>query len=200
MVCCSCAVVLGRLFQNYLSASDPSTLEAMGLQGMPPDMIKSATDTISKMKPEELQKMFEVASSFKGKGPGDLKLGSELPEMTPEMVKMASETVGKLSPEELQRMLKVAASFNANSAPSQAVTLDGSARGTENVAQSNTGRSLRIHSNVGEQNSDDALLRSKIGQSSPDIPTSMAALQENMQNSMRDPAMRQVEIFISVNS
>lgn len=192
MVCFSCAVVLGRLFQDYLSTSDPSTLEAMGLQGISPDMIKSATGTISKMKPEELQKMFEVASSFKGKGPGDLKLGSELPEMTPEMFKMASETVSKMSPEDLQQMLKVASSFNANSAPSQVITADASAHGMENVAQSSTGSSSRIHSDVGERNSDDALLRSKMGQSSSDIPTSVAALQENMQNSMRDPAMRQV--------
>ncbi|KAG6511124.1 outer envelope protein 61-like [Zingiber officinale] len=179
-----------RLFQNYLSTSDPSTLKAMGLQGISPEMIKSATDTINKMKPEELQKMFEVASSFKGKGPGDLKLGSELPEMTPEMVKMASETVSKMSPEELQRMMKVASSFNASSAPSQVA--DASTRGTENMAQSNTGSSSRTHSDVGERNSDDALLRSKMGQSSSDIPTSVASLQDNMQNSMRDPAMRQM--------
>ncbi|KAG6514842.1 outer envelope protein 61-like [Zingiber officinale] len=179
-----------RLFQNYLSTSDPSTLKAMGLQGISPEMIKSATDTINKMKPEELQKMFEVASSFKGKGPGDLKLGSELPEMTPGMVKMASETVSKMSPEELQRMMKIASSFNASSAPSQMA--DASARGRENMAQSNTGSSSSIHSDVGERNSDDALLRSKMGQSSSDIPTSVASLQENMQNSMRDPAMRQM--------
>ena len=34
----------------------------MGVGGMPPDMVKTATNMITKMKPEELQKMLEVAS------------------------------------------------------------------------------------------------------------------------------------------
>lgn len=149
------------------------------LQGISPDMIKTATDTIGKMKPEELQKMFEAASSWNGKGPGDLKFGSKLPEMTPEMVKMASETISKMSPEEFEKMLKVASSLNVNGAPSP----DGS--------QSDTGSSSRIHSDLGESNSD-AILSSRMGQSSSGVSTSMPDLQDSMRNSMRDPAMRQV--------
>lgn len=174
------------MFQNYISNADPSSLEALGLQGISPDMIKTATDTIGKMKPEELQKMFEAASSWNGKGPGDLKFGSKLPEMTPEMVKMASETISKMSPEEFEKMLKVASSLNVNGAPSP----DGYAQQSDG-SQFDTGSSSRIHSDLGESNSD-AILSSRMGQSSSGVSTSMPDLQDSMRNSMRDPAMRQV--------
>ncbi|ONK74245.1 uncharacterized protein A4U43_C03F4280 [Asparagus officinalis] len=113
-----------RLFQNYVSNANPDTLAAMGAGGMPPDMIKTATDMITKMKPEDLQKMLEVASSLNGKSPnfpnihgGGSKFGSQMPEMTPEMIKMASDKMCKMSPEEIQKMLKIASSMNPKGTP-----------------------------------------------------------------------------------
>lgn len=125
-----------RLFQNYVSNANPETLAAMGGGGMPPGMVKTATDMITKMKPEELQKMFEVASSLNGKAPnfpstpnfsGDgSSFGTQIPAMTPEMIKMASDKMSKLSPEELQKMLEVASSVNVNGTGSESGTRLGS--------------------------------------------------------------------------
>lgn len=128
-----------RLFQNYVSNANPDTLAAMGAGGMPPDMIKTATDMISKMKPEELQKMLEVASSLNGKAPnfpssnGDgSTFSSQVPQMTPEMIKMASDKMRNMSPEELQKMIEVASSMNGNGTPFPKASADGSGQRSEN--------------------------------------------------------------------
>ncbi|KAJ8480387.1 hypothetical protein OPV22_024114 [Ensete ventricosum] len=182
-----------RLFQNYISNADPSNLEALGMQGMSPDMVKTATSMIGKMKPEELQKMFQVASSLNERGPDVSRLGSKFPEMTPEMIKMASDTVSKMSPEDLQNMFKVASSLNANSTPMTAAT-DVCGQRPESGFQSSeaAGTSSFKHSGLEESNSGASFLDSRVGQSSSSIPPSPAALQESMQNSMKDPAMRQM--------
>ncbi|KAA3489730.1 outer envelope protein 61 [Gossypium australe] len=75
-----------RSFQKFISNADPDTLSALsGGKGenpytsplkngfgpgsvhpnVTPDMLKSATDMITKMPPEELQKMFEAVASLK---------------------------------------------------------------------------------------------------------------------------------------
>ncbi|KAL1544021.1 outer envelope protein 61-like [Salvia divinorum] len=57
-----------RSFPNFISRTDPETLSAMNggkVEGVPPDMIKTATDVIGKMSPEEVNKMFQLASSEK---------------------------------------------------------------------------------------------------------------------------------------
>ncbi|KAJ6792270.1 outer envelope protein 61-like isoform X1 [Iris pallida] len=127
-----------RLFQNYVSNANPDTLAAMGVGGMPPDMVKTATDMISKMKPESLQKMLQTASALNGKSPsfptssninGDgSKFSSQIPEMTPEMVKMASDRMRTMSPEDLQKMLDIASSMNVNGTPFSSSTTDASTR------------------------------------------------------------------------
>ncbi|RWW30837.1 hypothetical protein GW17_00004578 [Ensete ventricosum] len=163
------------------------------MQGMSPDMVKTATSMIGKMKPEELQKMFQVASSLNERGPDVSRLGSKFPEMTPEMIKMASDTVSKMSPEDLQNMFKVASSLNANSTPTTAAT-DVCGQRPESGFQSSeaAGTSSFKHSGLEESNSGASFLDSRVGQSSSSIPPSPAALQESMQNSMKDPAMRQL--------
>ncbi|XP_064941027.1 outer envelope protein 61-like isoform X1 [Musa acuminata AAA Group] len=187
-----------RLFQNYISNADPSNLEALGMQGMSPGMIKTATNMIGKMKPEELQKMFQVASSLNERGPDVSRLGSKFPEMTPEMIKMASDTVSKMSPEDLQNMLKVTSSLNVNSTPPTAAT-DVCGRRPESGFQSSeaAGTSSFKYSGLEESNSGASFLDSRVGQSSSSIPPSPAALQESMQNSMKDPSMRQ-QMFASM--
>ncbi|KAJ6796823.1 outer envelope protein 61-like isoform X1 [Iris pallida] len=116
-----------RLFQNYVSNANPDTLEAMGVGGIPPNMVKTATDMISKMNPEDLQKMLKSAAALNGEVPsfpmpsnisGDgSKFGSQIPEMTPEMVKMASDRISTMSPDDLQKMIDVASSMNVNGTP-----------------------------------------------------------------------------------
>ncbi|XP_008778502.1 outer envelope protein 61 [Phoenix dactylifera] len=181
-----------RLFQNYVSNANPDALAALGLQGMSPDIVKTATEMVSSMKPDELQKVLQVASSLNGQGP-DTRLGSKFPEMTPEMVKMASDSIGKMSSEELQKMLKAAASLNVNSEPFPTPTTEGRAQRSESVLQSSVaaGSSSMQDGNVGS-NAFNELLNSRIGQSSSSIPTSTADLQESMRNSLKDPAMRQM--------
>ncbi|CAG7892063.1 unnamed protein product [Brassica rapa] len=59
-------------FQNFISKTDPDTLAALsgGKAGdMSPDMFKTASSMIGKMSPEEIQKMVQTASSFKGDNP-----------------------------------------------------------------------------------------------------------------------------------
>ncbi|KAG2280100.1 hypothetical protein Bca52824_051320 [Brassica carinata] len=61
-----------RTFQNFISKTDPDTLAALsgGKAGdMSPDMFKTASSMIGKMSPEEIQKMVQTASSFKGDNP-----------------------------------------------------------------------------------------------------------------------------------
>ncbi|CAN7048614.1 unnamed protein product [Brassica rapa subsp. trilocularis] len=60
---------------NFISKTDPDTLSALnrGKAGgdMSPDMFKTASSMIGKMSPEEIQKMVQTASSFKGDIPGE---------------------------------------------------------------------------------------------------------------------------------
>uniref|UniRef100_M4DUH2 STI1 domain-containing protein n=1 Tax=Brassica campestris TaxID=3711 RepID=M4DUH2_BRACM len=61
-----------RTFQNFISKTDPDTLAALsgGKAGdMSPDMFKTASSMLGKMSPEEIQKMVQTASSFKGDNP-----------------------------------------------------------------------------------------------------------------------------------
>ncbi|KAG2313998.1 hypothetical protein Bca52824_017120 [Brassica carinata] len=63
-----------RMFRNFISKTDPDTLAALngGKAGgdMSPDMFKTASSMIGKMSSEEIQKMVQTASSFKGDNPG----------------------------------------------------------------------------------------------------------------------------------
>ncbi|PKA50902.1 Outer envelope protein 61, chloroplastic [Apostasia shenzhenica] len=102
-----------RLFQRYFSKSNPDSLAAMGLGGLSPDILKMATEMISGMGAEELQKMFEVASSLKSKDSNLLNMNDNV--VKPELTRMASDKIAKLPPNVLKKMYEFSPSFKANS-------------------------------------------------------------------------------------
>ncbi|CAD6226688.1 unnamed protein product [Miscanthus lutarioriparius] len=178
-----------RSSQNYVSKSNPEGLSKFGIEGMSPELVKTATDMIGTMKPEELQKMFEVASSLNGTSSAGPNLGPNMPEMSPDMLKMASDMIGNMSPDELQKMMSFASqmggpggapriSENNNFGPSSRATTSNSARGSS---------SQPILETPDELSNDQ-----RMGQSSSSLPPSTADMQETMRNSMKDPAMRQM--------
>ncbi|KAL4200423.1 hypothetical protein AMTRI_Chr03g56440 [Amborella trichopoda] len=56
-----------RTFHHMISNADPETLATLSGSGISPVMIKTMSDMVKRMSPEELQKMIEVASSLNGK-------------------------------------------------------------------------------------------------------------------------------------
>ncbi|KAL6005098.1 hypothetical protein ACLOJK_005659 [Asimina triloba] len=188
-----------RSFQNFLSNADPDALTALNAGGMPPEMIKTASTMISKMPPEDLQKMLEMASSANGKGPifpmaaagagghGSTPGLQTPPGMSPDMFKTASDMIGKMSPEELQKMFEVAASLKDGSIPA---TSSASSHKTNFgfPSSANTGTSA-----VSESSGVGGSFENRgTGSSSLNIPTSTTGLQEQMRNQMKDPAMCQM--------
>ncbi|KAL0418380.1 UNVERIFIED_CONTAM: Outer envelope protein 61 [Sesamum radiatum] len=98
-----------RSFQDFISRTDPETLSAISggkVEGISPDMLKTASNAIGKMSPEELKRMFELASSSKS-GSG-FSPGSIPSDLSPDMLKTASDMIGKMSPEDLQKMFEMA--------------------------------------------------------------------------------------------
>ncbi|CAN6907046.1 unnamed protein product [Brassica oleracea] len=161
-----------RTFQNFISKTDPDTLAALS-GGKAGDMFKTASSMIGKMSPEDIQKMVQTASSFKGDNP----FGSTAPSAengftpTPDMLKLASDMMSKMSPEERERMFNMASSLKANAPVSTSY-----------------------------RDAETAELREASGESSssvrgfePSMPSAPPAdLQEQMRNQMKDPAMRQM--------
>lgn len=152
----------------------------MGLGGMSPEMINTATKMISSMKAEELQKMLEVASSLKGNGPPFPNMNDQ--SLSPELIRMASDKISSMPSEELKKFYDVSSSFNASSMKAAS---NFSIQRSENSSQStvtavNPAAGTR---STGEQSSSNTL-------SEPP-----SDLQEAMRNSMNNPAMRQVHQF-----
>lgn len=163
-----------------------------------PDMLKTASDMMGKMSQEDLQKMFEMASSLKGNeaatsssGGSHTIPGPVPPNMTPDMLKMATDMMGKMSPEERKKMFEIASSLRGQEGSSSAATsgsngLRPDARRTrENLSANST--------DVGESSSAQSLNSS----SQSGFINSNMDLQEQMRNQMKDPAMRQVCCLIS---
>ncbi|MQL81460.1 hypothetical protein Taro_013917, partial [Colocasia esculenta] len=178
-----------RLFQNYFSGAGPTSVAA-GDGKMSPEMIKTATEMISTMKPDELQRMLQVASSMNGNGSG---LGSHLPEMSPEMVQMASDRISKMSPEELQNMVDIASSLNPSFSPSPVANSDENKRKSKDHSRpSEASAKLATENSHREESSSSGVFStSTVGSSSSGLPNASADLQENMKNAMKDPAMQQ---------
>ncbi|KAL4611289.1 hypothetical protein ACB092_08G113200 [Castanea dentata] len=191
-----------RSFQNFISNVDPDTLAAMssGKSGeVPPEMVKTASNVISKMSPEELQKMLEMASSFQGENPyfmggaSDNNPGSSVPpNMTPDMLKTATNMMNKMSPEDLQKMFETASSLKGmDSFPTAAAVKGLSDTGPKSsAAQENP--VVNRSSVVGESSSSRDIFSNLRTSTPSSFPSSTPDLQEQMRNQMKDPAMRQM--------
>lgn len=165
-----------RLFQKYVSNADTESLSSMGLGGMSPEIIKTATEMISSMKAEELQKMLEVASSLNGNVPTLSNMNGH--GMTPELIRMASDKISSMPPEDLKKMYELSSSFNANS---MTAASDFSTQRSESSSQSSV---PAVNITAGTSTSGQS--------SSTTLSEPPSDLQETMRNSMKDPAMRQM--------
>ncbi|KNA25078.1 hypothetical protein SOVF_009830 [Spinacia oleracea] len=191
-----------RSFQNFMSRADPETLSRMssGKPGeVPADMLKTASNMIGRMSPEELQNMVKMASSFQGENspfsgsPFDANFGpgSVPPNLSPEMLRTAGDMMGKMSPEELQRMFEMASSLKQDSFPSSSGSSSGKLS-SESGSKFTTTRDIPVDENdvVGERSNSSGLYSSPGSSSQSSFPTSMGDMQEQMRNQMKDPAMR----------
>ncbi|XP_057534928.1 outer envelope protein 61-like isoform X2 [Amaranthus tricolor] len=194
-----------RSFQNFISHADPEFLARMNpgkAEEIPTDMLKTASNMIGRMSPEELQNMMKMASTFQGEkgsnfidkfGPGPVPLN-----LSPEMLKTAGDMMGKMSPEELRRMFEMASSLKQNSIPSSSSDSGpGSSSGrlsSESETKFTETRDLPVHrNNVFSECSSLSGSYSDLGSTfQASYPTSMGDMQEQMRNQMKDPAMRQM--------
>lgn len=153
----------------------------MGLGGMSPEIINTATKLISSMKAEELQKMLEVASSLKGNGlPPFPNMNDQ--GLSPELIRMASDNISSMPSEELKKFYEVSSSFNASSMKASS---NFSIQRSENSSQSSV---TAVNPSAGTRSTGQQSSSNSLSESPSD-------LQEAMRNSMNNPAMRQVRQF-----
>ncbi|PHT46459.1 Outer envelope protein 61 [Capsicum baccatum] len=189
-----------RSFQNFISRADPDTLSALGggnTEGIPPEMVKTASNVIGKMSPEELQRMVQLASSFQGENPflkkgssDNFGLGGVPPNVSPDMMKMASDMMGKMSPEEMSKMFEMASSLKEKSPVSAATTIDSNRSGQQSKSR-DTRENFRVDDSTSASTSSQGFSDFNNGSQSC-LSSSNVDLQEEMRNRMKDPAMRQM--------
>ncbi|KAE9463340.1 hypothetical protein C3L33_04767, partial [Rhododendron williamsianum] len=194
-----------RFFQNFMSDTDPQTLAAMSggkADGVSPDMIKTASNVMGNISPEELQRMLQLASSFHGENSylnrdwsdsdsNSFRPGLIPPDVTPDMLKMASEMMSNMPAEELQKMFQTATSSLRNDSESMAAASDPSGFGSDNESKpaETSEKYADKRDNAGESSFAHGFSNSRITpQSSSANP--VAEFEEQMRNQMNDPAMR----------
>ncbi|KAK8615307.1 hypothetical protein V6N13_069083 [Hibiscus sabdariffa] len=193
-----------RAFQNFISSADPDTLAAMGggkVGEVSPDMVKTASKMISKMSPEELQRMVQFASSFQGENPytGGFGSGSgsgSIPSnVTPDMLQTATDMMNKMPPEELQKMFEMATSLKGKESIPTATTVSNNRLHSDaevKYPESHTASVTNVNSGFGESGSSSSSRFPNSMSAKSNFPTSTADLQEQMRNQMKDPGMRQI--------
>ena len=182
-----------------MSEIDQETLASSGggkADRIAPDMVKTASDVISSMPPEELKSMLEMDTSFPGNNPllkrDSSDHGSGMVNVTPDMLKTASDMMNQMPAEELQKMFKMASTLSGPDPAS-----------TEGGLQSNGSR-LNTNSEA-QKIQEDSTFKEDIGESStsrgvllsrnapqPSFPTSDFDMQEQVRNQMKNPAIREV--------
>ncbi|OWM69059.1 hypothetical protein CDL15_Pgr025246 [Punica granatum] len=196
-----------RSFQNFISKADPNTMAAMGAGNageVSPEMLKTASNMISKMSPEELKKMLHLASSFQGDDPfgsGGSSSGSSsgfrpgsIPDVSPDMLKTATDMMSNMPPEELQRMFEMASSLRGKDPSMPSASERPTSSSNLNLPDDEEVSTISRNHVSGETRSSargSSSLRSGFPPQS-NFPASSADLQEQMRNQMKDPAMRQM--------
>ncbi|KAL6518673.1 hypothetical protein OROHE_017723 [Orobanche hederae] len=239
-----------RSFQNFISRTDPETLAAISggkVEGISPDILRTASEAIGKMSPEELHKMFQSASSFQGENPfpknsSSFSRGSIASDLSPDLLKTASDMMAKMSPEDVQKMFEMASSLKRDDVTSSSPSADlhtnagpippnvspdmlkmatdmmgkmstedrkrmfemaSSLRGQERAPSPASSYSNGLRSNdtenrenlkVNDRNVGESSSSRSMNSSSPQSSflNSGVDLQEQMRNQMQDPAMRQM--------
>lgn len=189
-----------RSFQNFISRADPDTLSALSggnTEGIPPEMVKTASNVIGKMSPEELQRMVQLASSFQGENPflkrgssDNFGPGSVPPNVTPDMMKMATDMMGKMSPEEMQKMFEMASSLREKSPVSAATTIDSNGSGQQSKPRDSR-ENFKVDDSTSASTSSQGFSNLSDGSQSS-LSSSNVDLQQEMRNRMKDPATRQM--------
>ncbi|KAI4334148.1 hypothetical protein L6164_018873 [Bauhinia variegata] len=197
-----------RSFKNFFSNADPTTLASFYTgqsRDVSPDMIRTASNMISKMPPEELQKMLAMASSFQGDNPSStggypdtgVNPGSIPPNMTPDMVKTATDMIGKMSPEDLQNMFKMASTLKGKGKESIPLSsgVDTKYVNSHNISKYSEGQENLVADRTnasGESSSSHNTFSNLRNASESNFPSSSTDLQEQIRNQMKDPDMRQM--------
>ncbi|KAK7404887.1 hypothetical protein VNO78_05925 [Psophocarpus tetragonolobus] len=189
-----------RSFQNFISNTDPSMLASLNtgqFKDVSPDMIKTTSDMISKMSPEELQKMLDMASSFQGDNPffrggspdSSFNPGSMPPNVTPDMFKAASDMISKMPSDELKKMFEMTSSLKGKESIPSAAAVGGNERFfSHSDFPSSSTNGITASGESSSQN----VFSSMRNPSQSNFPSSGTDIQEQMRNQMKDPAMRQM--------
>lgn len=161
-------------------------------------MIKTATQMVGKMPPDELQRMIGLASSFQGDSLDDNVSSfkpSSVPNMTPEMLKTATDMMGKMPPQEVQKMFEMASSLKGNETLKRQATVNANGPSSDagsKYTSDQVNSEVNGTNDVGETSSRGIFSDSRSTPSQSSFPSSSADLQDQMRNQMKDPAMRQV--------
>ncbi|XP_019053987.1 PREDICTED: outer envelope protein 61-like [Nelumbo nucifera] len=201
-----------RLFHNFISNVDPETLASLNSENSGtvfPEMFNIASNMISNMSPEELQKILQVASSFQGSNPYFLEGDSEMRmknsnsgPLPPDVPKTSADMTSKMSPYELQKIFQLASSLKERDSVITAMTMTNKrpiSDKTLKVSVPSGVSSVNKNHDVGESRSCRLLSDFEMDPFPPNFPPSTCDMQDQMRNQLKDPAMQQMFTSIIKN-